>query len=284
MGTAGRDERPAPERKESRWIRVDDVRGDAAGAVARGRSGGASAAPGSTGRSRSARGAEGQAPKKARGRAARPAGPGTGGAEAKDELTRALGARKADRANERLRDAAHAFERERFEEARTLLRPLADQAAQAPSVRELYGLTLYRLARWKDAARELEAFRELTDSTEQHPVLADCYRALGRHRDVEDLWEELRESSPSGDLVAEGRIVMAGSLADRGKLAEAIALLDRSHRSVKRVQVHHLRQAYVLADLYERAGDVARARELFRWIVAEEPEFADAPERAAALG
>ena len=31
------------------------------------------------------------------------------------------------------------------------------------------------------------------------------------------------------------------------------------------------------------AGDVARARELFRWILAEEPEFADAAERVSAL-
>ena len=30
-------------------------------------------------------------------------------------------------------------------------------------------------------------------------------------------------------------------------------------RSVKRPDVHHLRQAYVLGDLYERAGDASRA-------------------------
>ena len=35
---------------------------------------------------------------------------------------------------------------------------------------------------------------------------------------------------------------------------------------MKRAQVHHLRQAYVLADLYERGGDLTRARELFRTI------------------
>ena len=55
-------------------------------------------------------------------------------------------------------------------------------------------------------------------------------------------------------------------------------------RKMKRAEVHHLRQGYVLADLYERAGDAARARELFRWVAAEEPEFADAVERASSLG
>lgn len=219
-----------------------------------------------------------------RGRPAREAGVGSGGADAKDELIRALGSARGTRANERLRDAAHAFERERYEEARTLLRPIAEQAPQALAVRELLGLTYYRLGRWKDAARELEAFREGSRSTEQHPVLADTYRALGRHREVEDLWEELREASPSADLVAEGRIVMAGSLADRKDLAGAIALLKGAERLPKRIDVHHLRQLYVLADLHERAGDIARAREMFRSVASIEPQFADAAERAASLG
>lgn len=188
------------------------------------------------------------------------------------------------KANDRLRDAAHAFERERYEEARKLLRPLAELAPQASTVRELLGLTYYRLGKWSDALRELSAFREMARSTEQHPVLADCNRALKRHREVEDLWEELREESPSPDLVAEGRIVMAGSLADRGMLTEATSLLERSQKGVKRAQVHHLRQAYVLADLYERGGDIARARETFRWIIDHDSGFADAAERAGSLG
>ncbi len=96
-----------------------------------------------------------------------------------------------------------------------------------PAVRELNGLTLYRLRRWKLAAAELEAFRELTHSTEQHPVLADCYRALKRPKRVAELWDELREASPSAELVTEGRIVMAGSLADRDDVVGAIRLLSR---------------------------------------------------------
>jgi len=39
-----------------------------------------------------------------------------------------------------------------------------------------------------------------------------------------------------------------------------------------------------LGDLYERAGDTPRARELFGRIVAAEPDFADAAERLAGLG
>lgn len=195
----------------------------------------------------------------------------------------ALGAARGAKANERLRDAAHAFERERFEESRNLLRPIAEAAPRAATVRELLGLSFYRLGRWKEAVHELEAFRQLTQSTEQHPVLADAYRALKKHREVEELWDELRESSLSADLVTEGRIVRAGSLADQGRVEEAIDLLFKSQRTMKRPEVHVLRQGYFLADLYERAGEVARARELFRWVAKFEPDFADAAERAGSL-
>lgn len=198
------------------------------------------------------------------------------------ELTGALGSPRGPRLAARAGDAARAFSKGRLDEARKILTPIAADAPGAPSVRELLGLTLYQLGRWAPAARELEAFRELTGSVEQNPVLADCYRALGRHRDAEVLWDELREASPDAALMAEGRIVAAGSLADQGRLADAIRLLEAAPRRSK-VRPHHLRVAYALADLRERAGDLARARELFGWIAATDPDFADAGDRVAAL-
>jgi tetratricopeptide (TPR) repeat protein len=194
-----------------------------------------------------------------------------------------VGGSRAAKLAPRLRDAARAFERERFVEARKLLKPLVDAAPGSAAVRELLGLTYYRLGRWREAAKELQAFADLTGSTEQHPVLADCARALKRWPEVDRLWEELREASPSAELVAEGRIVVAGALADRGRLAEAIILLSKATRPTRRPREHHLRQAYALADLAERAGDVVRARELFAWVAGVDRDFADAAARAAAL-
>jgi tetratricopeptide (TPR) repeat protein len=261
------DERPRPSFEPSRWERADDIQVEADRAVGRGRGG---------------RRPSAEAKQPAR-RPPRSAGPGSAGRLTEQELARALGAGRAGRANDQLREAARAFERERFSDARALLRPLAEQAPSASAVRELLGVTYYRLGRWKEAARELEAFRALTGSTEQHPVLADCYRALRRWGKVDELWRELGEASPAPDLVSEGRIVAAGALADQGDLPAAVRLLEKARRPSKRVAAHHLRVAYALADLYERSGDVARARELFRWIVSTEPGFADAGERARAL-
>jgi tetratricopeptide (TPR) repeat protein len=206
------------------------------------------------------------------------------GAEVADELTAARGEKRSIRLQSRLTDAAGAFERERYLDARRMLKPLADEAPGAASVRELYGLTLYHLDRWREAARELEAFRGLTGSVEQHPVLADAYRALGRYKKVDALWAELKEASPGAELVAEGRIVAAGSMADRGDLQGAIALIEGAKLDFKRPKAHHLRLIYALADLYERVGDIPKARDLFRRILASDGNFYDAADRARSLG
>lgn len=199
------------------------------------------------------------------------------------ELVAVTGPRRAARLEQRLADAAKAFERERYPDARRILQPLAKEAPAAASVRELNGLTLYNLGKWSEAARELEAYRSLTGSVTQHPVLADAYRALRRYKKVDLLWDELREASPSADLVAEGRIVAAGALADRGDLKAAVALLERAKLDIKRPRGHHLRVMYALADLYERVGDVPRARDLFRRILRHDRDFFDVADRVKTL-
>lgn len=199
------------------------------------------------------------------------------------DLARDVGPSHAPKLAERLADAGRAFARERYQDARRILRPLAGRAPGSAAVRELHGLTLYRLGRWRDAVRELEQFRLLTNSTEQHPVLADSYRALRRYHEVEQLWKELKEASPSAELVVEGRIVMAGALADQDRLPDAIGLLEQGLKFPKRPRPHHLRLWYALADLYERGGDAVRARQLFARVADVDPDFADAATRVRAL-
>ncbi len=198
-------------------------------------------------------------------------------------LAKALGKTNGAKALDKLGRASLEFADERFTDARRTLKPLVEGAPDVAELRELNGLTLYRLGKWKEAAKELEAFRELAGTTEQHPVLADCYRALERWDDVSELWEELKDASPSAALVNEGRIVMAGSLGDRGDLKGAIALLEQGWKQPKRAKDHHLSRAYALADLYERAGRTARARDLFGWITRQPGEFGDAVRRLNAL-
>lgn len=185
------------------------------------------------------------------------------------------GAKLADRLG-----AAHrAYQRDRFLDARRLLVPLAQAAPDSPTVRELLGLSYYRLGQWRPAIRELEAWYALTGETTLNPFLADAHRALGHHPEVSRLWDELRRASPDAPTVAEGRIVFAGSLADRGDLKGAIALLETGRLRAKNPSPHHLRLWYALADLSERAGDLPKARDLFDRIAAVDPRFVDVRER-----
>jgi tetratricopeptide (TPR) repeat protein len=180
-------------------------------------------------------------------------------------------------------DAADAFARDHERDALRLLRPLRDALPDSPRVRELLGLTHYRLGHYPAATRELEAFAELSGSVEQHPVLMDSYRAQRRWRRVDERWRELTAASPGAEIVTEGRIVAAGSLADRGRIDDALRLLTRADKKVAKPKPHHLRLWYALADLEERAGNVPRARALFDRVRREDAAFADVAERLAGL-
>ena len=153
-----------------------------------------------------------------------------GPADVQQEMAKVAG-RNANRALGTLMAAADAFAHDRERETLRILRPLREQLPDSPSVRELTGLAQYRIGNYAAAAKELEAYADLSDSVDQNPVLMDCYRAQRRWRKVEELWLELAAVSPSAELVAEGRIVYAGALADQGRLPEALALLREAGRT-----------------------------------------------------
>lgn len=190
----------------------------------------------------------------------------------------------ATKLQRRLAEAALAFEAERYPQADQLLASIDRLAPGVAEVLELRGLTFYRLGHWGRALTQLDAFAELTGSVEQNPVRADCCRALRRWSRAEALWAELGEASPSAELIEEGRIVHAGMLADRGRVPDAIRLLERAPKPQRRPGLHHLRRWYVLGDLYERSGDLAHARRVFAEIIDNEPDFGDAAERLSGLG
>jgi predicted Zn-dependent protease len=204
-------------------------------------------------------------------------------ADVRDELRKAIGPDRSAGLERRLGIATKAYERDRYREALAELRVLARLAPGVPAVRELYGLTLYRLGRWREAVRELRAFHDLTGSFDQHPVIADCERALGHDKAVLAAWDQLRQAGVDREVLVEGRLVVAGMLADRGDLPGAIALLGPGGKSLRHPDTCHLRQWYALGDFYERAGELPRARELFERVASFSPELFDVEERLAAL-
>lgn len=191
---------------------------------------------------------------------------------------------RRERYRERLAAAADALDRGRYDDARRMVQPVLRDLPDVAFAHELAGLALYRTGQWRKAAAELELARALDGSIHHLPVLADCARALRDYKRVDELWAELSAESPAPALMAEGRIVAAGALADQGDLAGALQLMRRAGASPKKVREHHLRQWYVLADLYDRSGDVIRARQLFTQIASHDADFADVADRLRNLG
>jgi len=196
----------------------------------------------------------------------------------------AVDQRTADRLAERLTSAAAALDRERFDDARRMVAPVLRELPQLAAGHEITGLANYRMGRWREAATALEQARQLRLDPALLPVLADCYRGMRRWTAVDAVWRDIRELSPSHEVMAEARIVVAGAHADRGELKEAIAVMQPAQKPPKKVREYHLRQWYVLADLLDRAGDTMAATRWFREVLAHDADFADARERLRALG
>ena len=191
---------------------------------------------------------------------------------------------RATRLRERLVAAYEALERERFADARRMANALVRELTDVSAVHEIIGLANYRLGAWRQAAVALERAQSLSPDAATLPVLMDCLRALRRHRDVESAWRELKSMSPSHEVMAEGRIVMAGSFADRGELRAALEVMQPAVARPKRIRDHHLRQWYVIADLHDRAGDTVSAARFFDLVARQDPGFVDVRQRLRGLG
>ncbi len=192
--------------------------------------------------------------------------------------------RHADKLIERLTQAQEALDRERFDDARRLASPLLRELPGVAAVHEVVGLAAYRSGRWKQAVAELEAAQDLHPTVELLPVLADGYRALRRWGDVDRVWADVRAASPAQEILAEARIVAAGADADRGDLQAALRTMAKAKQTPRHVREHHLRQWYVLGDLYDRAGDPLEATHWFELVARHDAEFVDVADRLRALG
>jgi tetratricopeptide (TPR) repeat protein len=182
--------------------------------------------------------------------------------------------------------AAEAYDRHRWEEAVRHARPVAEGVPSVPAVRELIGLAAYRAERFPMAKIHLDAHFQLTGDPEHVPQIMDCERAGRRYRLIPKLFEAMRVAEATPDTMAEGLIVYAGALADQRKFAEAVQLLldNGVARNLRNPGYRHVRLWYALADVYDRAGDVASARAMFQRVVAAEPDAYDAADRLTEIG
>ncbi len=204
--------------------------------------------------------------------------------EVSAELVEALGSQRGSRLSDRLAQASEALDRERFQEARRIATAIAKEAPGVSAAHEIVGLSSYRLGLYKQAIASLQSAQDLHDNPALLPVIGDCQRAQGRWAAVEEVWGQIKGSSPSHEIMAEGRIVAAGALADQGRLPEAIALMEPATKRPKAVREFHVRQWYVLGDLYDRVGDPIAARRWFGAVADYDADYADTSARLRGLG
>ena len=180
-------------------------------------------------------------------------------------------------------DAATAFSEGKLDEAIELGDQSKHMALRSTTIREFLGLAFYAAGRWKEAARELTTFRRIAGSTEQNPVIADCYRATGKPEKALEFCDEVDRSKVGDDIFYEAEIVAASALADMGRIDEGIARLERLDLEPPAAAEHHIRAWYVMGDLLQRKGRFTQARTWFEAVLGAEPELTDAEDRLRKL-
>lgn len=171
----------------------------------------------------------------------------------------------------------------RVQDALELLEWAKSAAARSAAVREALGVARYHAGDFAGAQRELLAYRRLSGRHDQNHLLADCARATGHADKVVAYVDEMVAAGVTQDRCAEGAIVLAGARADRGDFEGALHALDRVDLAPAHVEDHHVRVWYLAADLSERAGDPAAARDYLEAVAAVDPDFLDVTERLDAL-
>jgi tetratricopeptide (TPR) repeat protein len=185
----------------------------------------------------------------------------------------------APKVKQALIKAGEAFAADDHASAVDVLLEAKKKAPRSVYVRELLGLAYYRLGRWKEAARELAAYRRMSDRRDRDPEFADCERALGRPEKTLEILSDITAQDVPEHVLAEGLIVAAGALADLGRYHDAVRVLERGPLRPRSVEPHHLRLWYALADSLEAAGRRSDSRAWWDAIYSEDPEFFDVARR-----
>lgn len=179
--------------------------------------------------------------------------------------------------------AGEALESGQVARAVELLQWAKSAASRSAAVREALGVALYHAGDYAAATTELLAYRRLSGREDQNHVLADCARALGRGEKVAEYVEAMDPATVGADRYAEAVIVLAAHQADEGDLDRAIQTIERLAGEPARVADWHLRVWYLAADLHERRGDTASARDYLEAISAVDGEYLDVEDRLERL-
>jgi tetratricopeptide (TPR) repeat protein len=204
--------------------------------------------------------------------------------EVVSELRHTARAGKAEAALARLERAVELLEREDARGAAAEALKAKDLAPRSAATREVLGLALYRLDRFREALTEMQAYRRMSGRADENHIIADCLRAVGRPDRAVPLAEEaLAAKGVSLAAKTEAVIVAASALADQGKFDQALGLLRRVRTRDDVSGPEVIRVWYVMGDILVKAGRPQEAVREFRKIMRHDAAAYDVAERVAQL-
>jgi tetratricopeptide (TPR) repeat protein len=191
---------------------------------------------------------------------------------------------KSEDAIARLERAAELYQRDDFPGAAAEAAKAKALAPRSATVREVLGLALYELGRYREALTEMQAYRRMSGRADQNHIIADCLRAVDRPDRAVPLAEEaLASRGVPLRAKTEAVIVAASALADEGKFDQALGLLRRIRTKDDVAGFEVMRVWYVTADILARAGRPQEAAREFRKILRHDAGAYDVAERLAQL-
>lgn len=189
-----------------------------------------------------------------------------------EALSRVTPQERVPAALRELGDATDALAEGRFQSAWRHASKAKELSPRDISVREVLGLSAYRLGEWVVALRELRTHRRLSGEVTHLPVEMDSLRAMGRNEDVEKLWQEVGRLADEPSIIKEASVVYASYLLDNDRTEEARALITPGRLSNKPYP-EDLRVWYVAARSAALDGDPAEANRIRDAIEIFDPAF-----------
>lgn len=182
-----------------------------------------------------------------------------------------------------LEEAAAAFVQGKHRRALQRAETAKALSPRDATVRELIGLSAYRLGRWDLALKELRTYRRLSGDGTHLPVEMDTLRALKRYDDVDEAWRLLGQVDVGPAAMKEGRVVYASHLLDRGRARDAWAVVSPKRLTPDPFE-EDLRVWYVAARAAAALDDADAARRLRDAIAKNDPAFPGLQELDEAIG
>lgn len=139
----------------------------------------------------------------------------------------------------------------------------ADRAGRIGVVRETLGVTAYTVGDFALALRELQAFRRISGSNDQLPLMVDSERGMGRPDKALELGRSIPREKLSADVRANLAIAMSGARLDKGQNDLALAELEIPELNPAKVFAYSPQLFRAYADTLEILGQKAESKKWF---------------------